>query len=306
MGTPSAMPWRPELAIRHGCMARRSRLEWKLQHRLPLPRACSHARMPGASRRCSAPTFCPSCHQSYPMPRCWRRCSGIKKCVMVQCAGFCQLVSGGQGYTTMCPWRAYWKPLESSPGGTRKRRPMNTAAPYRSNHKLPEQYEQRKQETTMKYAGLIGNPVGHSLSPRMQQAAFDAVSIDARYVLWETAPADLPARVASLRAPEMLGANVTIPYKVDALALVDEYDALAARVGAINTIVNREGRLIGSNTDVYGFMQALINGPARPFRIQGRRAAIIGTGGAARAAAVGLLGSGIAELMVLGRTEADR
>jgi shikimate dehydrogenase len=156
----------------------------------------------------------------------------------------------------------------------------------------------------MKYAGLIGNPVGHSLSPRMQQAAFDAVGIEARYVLWETAPADLPARVASLRAPEMLGANVTIPYKVDALALVDEYDALAARVGAINTIVNREGRLIGSNTDVYGFMQALINGPARPFRIQGRRAAIIGTGGAARAAAVGLLGSGIAELMVLGRTEA--
>ncbi len=155
----------------------------------------------------------------------------------------------------------------------------------------------------MKYAGLIGNPVAHSLSPRMQQAAFDAAGLEARYVLWETAPADLPTRIASLRAPEMLGANVTIPYKVDALALVDDYDALAARVGAINTIVNREGRLIGSNTDVYGFMQALINGPVRPFRIQGRHAAIIGTGGAARAAAVGLLGSGIAELMVLGRTE---
>jgi shikimate dehydrogenase len=159
------------------------------------------------------------------------------------------------------------------------------------------------QETTMKYAGLIGNPVAHSLSPRMQQAAFDAAGLEARYVLWETAPADLPARIASLRAPEILGANVTIPYKVDALALVDDYDPLAARVGAINTIVNREGYLLGSNTDVYGFMQALMNRPGRPFRSQGRIAAIMGTGGAARAAAVGLLGSGIAELMVLGRTE---
>ena len=156
----------------------------------------------------------------------------------------------------------------------------------------------------MRSAGLIGSPVAHSLSPRMQQAAFDAIGVQARYALWETARADLPARIASLRAPEMLGANVTIPYKVDALSLVDACDPLAASVGAINTIVNRSGRLIGYNTDVYGFMQALASAAAHPFASQGQRAVIIGSGGAARAAAVGLLESGIAELTVLGRTPA--
>lgn len=153
-------------------------------------------------------------------------------------------------------------------------------------------------------AGLIGSPVAHSLSPRMQQAAFDAAGIEARYLLWETARTDLSARTADLRAPEMLGANVTIPYKVDALSLVDECDPLAARVGAINTIVNRSGHLIGYNTDVYGFMQALASSVAPPFASQGKCAMIIGSGGGARAAAMGLLEGGIAELTVLGRTPA--
>lgn len=156
----------------------------------------------------------------------------------------------------------------------------------------------------MQHVGIIGFPVAHSLSPRMQQAAFDACGIAARYTLWETAPADLPARIASLRAPEMLGANVTIPHKTAALALIDECDPLAARVGAINTIVNRNGRLIGYNTDVGGFMQALAANKEHPFHSQGQRAIILGTGGAARAAAFGLLEGGIAELTVLGRTAA--
>lgn len=156
----------------------------------------------------------------------------------------------------------------------------------------------------MKQVGLIGLPVTHSLSPRMQQAAFDALGIAARYALWETQPEALPARIASLRAPEMLGANVTLPYKTDALALVDEIEPLAARVGAINTIVNRAGRLIGYNTDVQGFLHALAGGPGQPFDGRGQRALILGTGGAARAAAIGLIESGVEELIVLGRTEA--
>lgn len=156
----------------------------------------------------------------------------------------------------------------------------------------------------MKQVGIIGFPVAHSLSPRMQQAAFDACGIAARYALWETEPAALPARIAGLRAPEMLGANVTIPHKTAALALIDECDHLAARVGAINTIVNRDGRLTGYNTDVGGFMQALATNPDRPFHSQGKRAVMLGSGGAARAAAVGLLEGGVAELTLLGRTEA--
>ncbi len=156
----------------------------------------------------------------------------------------------------------------------------------------------------MKQAGLIGLPVGHSLSPRMQQAAFDALGIAARYAMWETQPEALPARIASLRASEMLGANVTLPYKTDALALVDEIEPLAARVGAINTIVNQNGRLIGYNTDVQGFLHALAGGPNQSFDGLGQRAVILGTGGAARAAAVGLIESGVAELTILGRTAA--
>jgi shikimate dehydrogenase len=156
----------------------------------------------------------------------------------------------------------------------------------------------------MQHVGLIGFPVAHSLSPRMQDAAFDACGIDARYGLWETPPADLPARIASLRAPEMLGANVTIPHKTAALALIDECDPLAARAGAINTIVNRAGRLVGYNTDVGGLTQALATHHQHPFHGKGQTAIILGTGGAARGAAVALLECGVAELMVLGRNEA--
>ncbi len=156
----------------------------------------------------------------------------------------------------------------------------------------------------MQQVGLIGFPVAHSLSPRMQQAAFDACGIAARYTLWETAPADLPARIASLRAAEMLGANVTIPHKTAALDCIDDCDPLAARVGAINTIVNREGRLTGYNTDVDGLMRALTSNQDHPFQSQGKRAIILGAGGAARAAAVGLLEGGVAELTVLGRSAA--
>ena len=158
---------------------------------------------------------------------------------------------------------------------------------------------------SVKQVGLIGFPVAHSLSPAMQQAAFDALGIAARYTLWETPPGDLEERVASLRVPELLGANVTIPYKEDVLPLLDECDALAARVGAVNTIVNRAGRLVGYNTDVPGFSRALAECLARHSSERWpKKAVILGTGGAARGAAVALLENGVEELLLLGRTAA--
>lgn len=155
----------------------------------------------------------------------------------------------------------------------------------------------------MKQVGLVGYPVSHSLSPRMQQAAFDALDIEARYTLWETQPGTLPERIASLRSAEILGANVTIPYKEDVVPLVNKCDPAAARIGAINTIVNRDGCLIGYNTDAPAFLQALIHFPAYPFDSHGKKVLILGTGGAARAAAMALLENGVEELMLLGRTE---
>lgn len=152
----------------------------------------------------------------------------------------------------------------------------------------------------MKQVGLIGYPVAHSFSPAMQQAAFDACGIEARYVLWETPPQAMEQRIASLRASEMLGANVTVPHKERAFALVDECDALAARIGAVNTIVHRHGRLIGYNTDAPGLLRALRE---QGFEPRGRRVVMLGTGGAARGGSVALLESGVEALTLLGRTQ---
>lgn len=154
----------------------------------------------------------------------------------------------------------------------------------------------------MKQVGLIGYPVSHSLSPQMQQAAFDALGIEARYVLWETQPGTLAQRIASLRSPGVLGANVTIPYKEDVVSLLDEYDAAAVKIGAVNTIVNRDGRLVGYNTDAAGFIRALTDFTGCAFDCHGKKAVILGTGGAARGAAVALLENGVGELALLGRT----
>jgi shikimate dehydrogenase len=155
----------------------------------------------------------------------------------------------------------------------------------------------------MKWAGLIGYPVAHSLSPRLQQAAFDAHKIDARYELWETAASALPERIQSLRASDMLGANITIPHKTAVLPWLDECDPQAARIGAVNTIVNRNGRLCGYNTDAPGFLRALREKTAASFALRGSRVVLLGSGGAARAAAVALLDSQVSSLVLLGRTE---
>jgi len=131
--------------------------------------------------------------------------------------------------------------------------------------------------------GLIGYPVGHSRSPAMQQAAFDALGIPARYVLWETPPDTLVERIASLRAPEMLGANVTIPHKTAVVPLLDALAPSALQAGgAVNTIVrDADGRLTGNNTDVTGALRVL---DAHGAGDAGQSALVLGAGGAARAA----------------------
>ena len=138
-----------------------------------------------------------------------------------------------------------------------------------------------------KKVGLIGYPLGHSVSPLFQQAAFDYLGLDIRYELWETERAQLPAVVAGLRQPSKLGANVTVPYKEVVLPLLDELDELAASIGAANVIVNREGRLIGYNTDAEGFMKALRQDGG--FEPEGKRIVLLGAGGVARAAGFALV-----------------
>jgi shikimate dehydrogenase len=144
---------------------------------------------------------------------------------------------------------------------------------------------------------LLGDPVSRSLSPGMQNAAFEALGIDCRYVLREVNRADLAGAIAELRADDrILGANVTIPHKESVIAFLDDLDAQAARIGAVNTVSRKGARLKGWNTDIEGFQRALAEGP----RGGGyRRVAIMGAGGAARAVAAALQPA--AEVWVIAR-----
>jgi shikimate dehydrogenase len=120
------------------------------------------------------------------------------------------------------------------------------------------EHKQQTDSPSLLRVGLIGDPVAHSYSPRFQQAAFDACGIPAHYDLWRTEEGELSARIASLLAPQSLGANITIPYKEAVLPLLDVVDPLAARIGAINTIVHRNEYLYGYNTDAPGLLHALV------------------------------------------------
>src|SRR5437868_3564836 len=109
----------------------------------------------------------------------------------------------------------------------------------------------------MPQVGLLGYPLRHSLSAAFQQAAFDALGLAFTYTPWEVALEDVPAAVNALRDGERVGANVTVPYKETVIPLLDRVEPQAARIGAVNTIVRRDGQLTGYNTDAPGFLRSL-------------------------------------------------
>jgi shikimate dehydrogenase len=151
-----------------------------------------------------------------------------------------------------------------------------------------------------KYVALIGYPLAHSISPLIQQAAFDYYELDIHYRAWEVASDELGARVDELRSIQSLGANVTVPYKERVLSLLDELDELASRIGAVNTVVNRDGKLVGYNTDALGFMRALrLDGMFEP---RDKKAVVFGAGGVARAVSLALTEAGVSSLTIVNRT----
>ncbi len=147
---------------------------------------------------------------------------------------------------------------------------------------------------------LIGHPVAHSLSRAMQQAAFDAAGIPAAYELWDREPAELVETMEALRADDdVLGANVTIPHKEKARALMDRVTEEAHATGAVNTITREGTRLVGHNTDVAGFrvaLEALVGKQRMP-----RAAVVLGSGGGARAVVHGLVAEGFQRIVVFNR-----
>jgi shikimate dehydrogenase len=147
-----------------------------------------------------------------------------------------------------------------------------------------------------RYIGLIGYPLGHSVSPYFQQAAIDYYQLDIRYEAWETGADELPEVVKSLRKPQNIGANVTVPYKEKVLPLLDEVDDVANLIGAVNTITKRGDKLLGFNTDAYGFMEALEK--EGHFNPEGKRVVMLGAGGVARAVGLVLVQKKVASLAV--------
>ena len=134
--------------------------------------------------------------------------------------------------------------------------------------------------------GLIGNPVEHSLSPVMHNQAFAAVGYKGIYLAFKII--DLDSAIKGIKALNFKGISVTIPHKVNVIQYLDEVDDAAANIGAVNTIVNQKGKLIGYNTDCQGALEALRTKTA----IQGKSVAVIGAGGAARAIGFGLASTG--------------
>jgi shikimate dehydrogenase len=143
--------------------------------------------------------------------------------------------------------------------------------------------------------GLVGHPVTHSLGPAMHNAAFKALSVNAVYLAFDTE--DLRGSLAGMRAMRIGGFSVTLPHKTGILPLLDDVDDTAKRMGAVNTVVNDSGRLIGLNTDASGALRA-VRTQVEP---RGLKALVAGAGGAARAAAFALNEAG-ARVTITNRT----
>lgn len=135
---------------------------------------------------------------------------------------------------------------------------------------------------------VLGNPVGHSLSPLIHNAAFKENGIDAVYLAFE--PKKIEEAVLCIRSMGIGGASITIPFKTSIIPHLDWIDPMAQAIGAVNTVVNKNGKLLGYNTDCQAAIAPLLD-----HGIQGKRVCIIGAGGAARAVAHGLIEYGIVE-----------
>lgn len=147
--------------------------------------------------------------------------------------------------------------------------------------------------------GLLGDPVSHSLSPRMHNMAFAQLGLPYVYLAFKANESELPAAVAGMRALNAKGFNLTMPDKKAIIPLLDEVTPEARMIGSVNTVVNRDGKLVGYNTDGKGFVRDLLE---HGVSIKGKRILMGGAGGAARAVAIQLALDGAAELVVINRT----
>lgn len=155
-----------------------------------------------------------------------------------------------------------------------------------------------------KLAGVIGWPVGHSRSPRLHGYWLKHMGIDGAYVPLAVKPEDLEIVLQALPRMGFRGANLTVPHKERALALIDHVEPLAKRIGAVNTLVIRDdGSIEGRNTDAHGFIENLRHG-APHWRPEAEPAVVLGAGGAARAVCAALVDCGVPEIRLVNRSTA--
>ncbi len=149
--------------------------------------------------------------------------------------------------------------------------------------------------------GVIGDPILHSLSPAMQNAALQALDMDYIYVPFHVSPFHVEEAIAGVKALGIKGINVTIPHKVSVMDYLDQIDSVAELIGAVNTVNNEKGYLMGYNTDGYGFLRSLEEEANR--KPEGQNVVILGAGGSARAIGFQLALSKIRSLVIANRTE---
>ncbi len=153
---------------------------------------------------------------------------------------------------------------------------------------------------TTEIYGILGHPVKHTLSPILHNAAFQALGLDCCYLAFDVKPRDLKRGICGLAALGIKGFNLTIPHKETAIDFLDEVTPEAARIGAVNTVLIQQGRLIGHNTDGLGFVRAFCEETG--VSLKGKRVLLLGAGGSAQAVAFQLAKEGIKSLLIINRT----
>lgn len=146
-------------------------------------------------------------------------------------------------------------------------------------------------------AAVVANPIKHSISPFIHNSAFEATNTNGVYVAWEVEATDLAETVANIRRYQMYGINLSMPYKEQVIPYLDQLSEEARLIGAVNTVVNREGTLIGYNTDGKGFFKSLPS-----FKISGKRMVLLGAGGAAKAILTQAILDGVSQISVFVRS----
>lgn len=152
----------------------------------------------------------------------------------------------------------------------------------------------------MKQIGILGYPLGHTLSPKIHEAGFKELNLDIEFNVWEVNPSNLEKKIEELRNPNILGFCVTLPHKNSIISLIEEIDDSAKEMNAVNWVVNSEGRLKGYNTDWIGFKESLTYYGKQ---ITNKDCLVLGAGGSAKAICMALINEKANSIYIYNRTK---